>query len=90
MISKSNVKELSKRFIQVSVQRVWDIEGYPNYFFGDDKQLYRITSRGNVKRNRRTMKRYTMGYVVKSKFFSLAKLRPMLRRHVPTDYPVGF
>jgi hypothetical protein len=69
-----------KRYVQAfSVRPVWDIEGYPNYFFGDDEQLYRITSRGEIRRN-----------ILKSKFFSLGQLRPMLRQHVPpTDHPTA-
>ncbi len=77
-----------KRYVQVSIQRVWDIEGYPNYFFGDDKQLYRFDSRGRVQRNKRVMIGYTQGYVLKSKFFSLLKLRPLLKRHGTTDHPM--
>ena len=74
------------------VERTWDIEGYPNYFFGDDKNLYRYDSRGAVQQNKRIVVGYTMGYVLKRKFFSLAKLRPMLRRHVPgaLDDLLGF
>ena len=37
------------------IVRSWDIDGYPNYFFGDDNQLYRITSRGKVRRNPRSI-----------------------------------
>ncbi|QJW88739.1 hypothetical protein HNV11_04765 [Spirosoma taeanense] len=72
------------------VQRIWDIEGYPNHFFGDDNELYRITKRGELRRIRRSMKRYTQGYVIKSQFYSLSQLRPMLRRHDLTGYPAGF
>jgi hypothetical protein len=80
----------AKIFLQSPVERVWDIEGYPNYFFGADNQLYRFDSRGRLHCNKRTVIGYTMGYVLKSKFFSLVKLRPLLRRHVPTDRPAGF
>ncbi|WP_345245788.1 hypothetical protein [Nibrella saemangeumensis] len=76
--------------MEILVQRVWDIDGHPDHFFGDDKELYRITSRGEVKRKRRTMKRYTQGYVLKSRFYSLHQLRPLLRRHTPTNHPMGF
>jgi hypothetical protein len=70
-----------------AVERVWDIEGYPNYFFADDKRLYRIDSRGRIQRNKRILIGSTWGYIMKSKFFSLNQLRPMLRRHVPpTDH----
>lgn len=71
----------NKIFVNSTVERVWDIEGYPNYFFADDNQLYRFDSRGRVQRNKRIVIGYTIGYVLKSKFFSLTKLRPMLRRH---------
>ena len=75
--------QLTKRYVQVqvSVQRAWDIEGYPNYFLDENGQLYRITARGGVKLLRRTVKRYTQGYTLKSRFYSMIQLRPMLRRH---------
>jgi len=73
-----------------SVERVWDIDGYPNYFFGDDKHLYRYDSRGRVRRNKQIVVGYTMGYVLKSKFFSLVRLRTMLRRHDPAPHQTGF
>ncbi|WP_080057433.1 hypothetical protein [Spirosoma aerolatum] len=80
-----------KRYIHwVPVQRLWDIEGYPTYFFGDDHELYRITKRGELKRIRRSMKRYTQGYVLKSTFYSLKQLRLLLRRHDLTGRPAGF
>lgn len=72
------------------VARVWDIDGYPGYFFGADKRLYRFDSRGQIRQNKRVMIGYTAGYTLKSRFYSLAQLRPLLRRHVPTDYPAGF
>ena len=72
------------------IVRQWNIEGFPFYFFGADKQLYRIDSRGHFIINRRLVKRYTHGYILKSKFYSLAQLRPMLRRHQATNHPVGF
>lgn len=68
-----------------TVERVWDVEGYPNYFFGSDKHLYRYDSQGRVRRNKQIVIGYTMGYVLKSKFFSLARLRLMLRPHSAAD-----
>ncbi|WP_157579173.1 hypothetical protein [Spirosoma montaniterrae] len=75
--------KLIKRYVQLqkAVQRVWDIDGYPTYFFDEKGQLYRFTARGDVKPLRRTVKRYTQGYTLKSRFYSLSQLRPMLRRH---------
>ena len=61
------------------MQRVWDVEGYPDYFFGEDKQLYRFNSRGVVKTNKRVIVGVTQGYILKSRFYSLSQLRPMLR-----------
>lgn len=68
-------------FISQIIQRVWDIEGYPNYFFGHDKQLYRFDSRGQVKRNRRVVIGTTQGYILRTRFVSLAQLKSLLRRH---------
>ncbi|GAB3551171.1 hypothetical protein GCM10027577_31220 [Spirosoma fluminis] len=67
----------------MNVLRAWDVEGYPDYFFDDKGQFYRFTARGDVKPLRRTVKRYTQGYTLKSRFYSLAQLRPLLRRHEP-------
>lgn len=88
---KSRLCKVIKRYIQqVPVQRIWDIEGYPGHFIGDDNELYRITKRGELRRIRRSMKRYTQGYVLKSRFYSLSQLRLLLRRHDLTNYPTGF
>lgn len=57
-----------------TVERVWDIEGFPNYFFGHDKQLYRYGSRGRVKTNKWVIIGSTKGYILKSKFFSEKQL----------------
>ena len=81
---------MSKRYVQFLIQRVWDIDGYPNYFFGDDKHLYRYDSRGQVHRNKQILIGYTRGYVLKQKFYSLNQLRPLLRRHEATDHPADF
>ena len=70
--------------------RWWDVEGFPNYFFGEDKALYRFDSRGNIKRNKRIVIGTTQGYILKRKFYSLAQLRPMLRLHDPINHPTGF
>ncbi|GAB4054515.1 hypothetical protein [Spirosoma litoris] len=64
------------------VERVWDIHGFPNYFFGHDKQLYRFDSRGQVKTNKRVIIGTTQGYILKRKFYSLSQLRPLLRPHI--------
>ena len=80
-----------KRYVNVQtlVQQAWDVEGYPDYFFDQKGELYRFTSRGEVKLLRRTVKPYTQGYTLKSRFYSLSQLRPMLRRHPPTNHPLA-
>ncbi|RYF55050.1 MAG: hypothetical protein EOO39_38520 [Cytophagaceae bacterium] len=71
--------------------RQWDVDGFPDYFFGHDKQLYRFDSRGCVRRNKRVLIGTTQGYILKRKFYSLKQLRPLLRRHdASTDYPADF
>lgn len=61
----------------------WYLEGFPNYFIGEDKQLYRvIRSEGtdSLQLKKLCMQRYTKGYYFSGKFYSLAKLRPLLCR----------
>lgn len=71
------------------VVRSWDIEGFPNYFFGADKQLYRIDKQGRLHQNKLIMVGYSKGYVLKSKFFTLSKLRPLLKKHVAAPYTLA-
>ena len=47
--------------------RKWDIDGYPTYFFGADKNLYRIDARGCYSINRR-QEDDILGYMLKSRF----------------------
>ena len=76
--------------VTLLIGRVWDIEGFPNYFFGADKQLYRYDSRGSIRKNKRIVVHYTQGYSLKGRFYSLSQLRPLLRQHDVTNRPVGF
>ncbi|WP_240163761.1 hypothetical protein [Spirosoma taeanense] len=68
---------------------MWDIVGFPDYFFGDDNQLYRYDSRGAIRENKRIVVGYTQGYSLKGRFYSLSQLRPLLRRHGVTAQPEG-
>lgn len=86
---------MTKRYVAFLVQRAWDIEGYPDYFFDEKGSFYRFNRRGEVVPLKRALKRYTQGYVLKSRFYSLSQLRPLLRRHIPyelpaTDHPMDF
>ncbi|PWK15751.1 hypothetical protein LV89_04961 [Arcicella aurantiaca] len=61
----------------------WYLKGFPNYFIGEDKQLYRvIRSEGtdSLQLKKLCMQRYTKGYYFSGKFYSLVKLRPLLYR----------
>ena len=69
-------------FFNKKLIRMWDIEGYPNYFFADDNQLYRFDTRGRLHQNKCLVIGSTLGYVLKSKFYSKGKLQTMLRPHV--------
>ena len=75
--------DFTKRYVYQAIERVWDIDGFPDYFFDEKGLFYRFTKRGDVKRLPRTVKRYTQGYTLKSRFFSLAQLRPLLKRYSP-------
>ena len=79
-----------KVVITLLIGRVWDIEGFPDYFFGSDKQLYRYDSRGSIRKNKRIVVHYTQGYSLKGRFYSLSQLRPLLRRHDVTSHPADF
>ncbi|MBC7569979.1 MAG: hypothetical protein H7319_09635 [Spirosoma sp.] len=59
-------------------------------FFDEKGKFYRFTVRGIAKPLLRTVKRYTQGYTLKSRFYSLAQLRPLLKRYNPISYPMDF
>jgi hypothetical protein len=75
--------------VTLLIGRAWDIEGFPDYFFGADKHLYRYDSRGRIRKNKRIVVHYTQGYSLKGRFYSLAQLRPLLRRHETIDHPMA-
>lgn len=69
---------------------VWLIEGYPDYFFAEDKNLYRIKENGKARQCRQTMIGYSKGYVLKSKFHTLTRLRGMLKKNQDTNFATVF
>lgn len=71
-----------KKYIQeVEVLRKWEIEGYPTYFFGEDKKLYHVVYHYRLKECKQLLKGYSLGYVVDSKFYTLKKLRTLLKKN---------
>ena len=67
------------------IQRKWDLKGMPNYFFGDDKVLYRIISPEQIEAKKLCLKNYSKGYYFNGSFMTLTKLRTLLVRHVPEN-----
>jgi hypothetical protein len=60
------------------VNPIWHIQGFDNYFIGDDKQLYRVERKGTVQLKKLCMKNYSKGYYFSGKFYTLTKLRTLL------------
>lgn len=67
------------------VRRIWLIDGYPEYFVGDDNKMYRIKKETNVRACKLTQIGYSQGYVLKSRFFTLNRLRSMLLKNEHAD-----
>ncbi len=66
---------------EIFVKRVWLVNGYPDYFVGDDNKMYRIKKDVNVRACKLTQIGYSQGYVLKSRFFTLNRLRAMLQKN---------
>lgn len=62
------------------IRRLWEIEGHPDYFVGNDNKIYTINKTGNLVESKLYIKGYTKGVFLKGRFFSLIKLRQMLRK----------
>lgn len=59
------------------VEVKWVIDGVDGYGFGSDKKLYNLKTSHEIKM---TVKGYTKGYQIKNKFYTLNKLKPLLKR----------
>jgi hypothetical protein len=64
--------DLAKR-----IEPKWTIKGFPEYFVGEDKKIYRIKTGRAIKK---TLVNYTIGYYLHGKFYSLTKLRSLLEK----------
>jgi hypothetical protein len=58
----------------------WYLEGFPNYFIAEDNQLYRIIKPEQLQLKKLSMKHYSKGYYFSGKFYTLTKLRTLLRK----------
>ena len=55
----------------------WYIEGLTGFIVGDDNKIYNIATRRQI---RMVLNGYTKGYYLNRKFYSLTRLRPLLRK----------
>lgn len=53
------------------------IDGFENYAFGTDKNLYNVKTGRKIKK---CLKGYTRGFNIAGKFITQNKLRPLLKR----------
>jgi phage shock protein PspC (stress-responsive transcriptional regulator) len=60
-----------------AIQIIWVITGFPQYGFGTDKKLYNV-KRGRVVR--KVLKGYTTGYNLNGKFYSLQRIKSLIKR----------
>lgn len=58
------------------IELTFKIEGIDGYYFGSDKKLYNARTGREIKA---TLNGRSKGFWIKRKFYSLNKLRPMLR-----------
>jgi len=65
----------------ISISRVIEIRyvinGYEYYGFGNDKKLYNLKTGHEIKR---TLNARSVGYWIGKKFYSLNKIKPLLKR----------
>jgi len=69
---------------QINIVPKWVIEGYPLYFFGEDKKLY---NKQTGKELRPVLKGYTIGYNLSGKFKSRKQLKLLLKKYLQEKLP---
>ena len=55
----------------------WVIDGFPDIVIGEDKKLYH---QSNLREIKMCLIGYTKGYFINRKFYSLFRLRPLIRK----------
>ena len=71
MKNSSNPKMKDYSFLYI---KKWRIEGFEDYYFLTDKRLFNFrTNRFSKKR----VKKYSVGYTLDGKFYTLAKMKEM-------------
>ncbi len=54
----------------------WLVEGQPDFCFGEDKKMYKISTQRQIKI---VLNGYTRGWYLNRKFFSQKQIKPLLR-----------
>lgn len=72
------------------IERAWLIDGYPDYFVGLDNKMYRIKNDYFVRECKLTLIGYSKGYVLKSRFFTIKRLRTMLVKNISLALEGGY
>lgn len=72
------------------IEIIWLIEGYPDYFVGQNNRMYRIKNDFEVRECKLTIVGYSKGYVLKSKFHSLKRLRELLVKNQNIAFEGGY
>ncbi len=72
------------------IERIWLIEGYLDYFVGQNDRMYRIKNDFEVRECKLTIVGYSKGYVLKSKFHSLKRLRELLVKNQNLAFEGGY
>jgi hypothetical protein len=70
--------------ITCSYEKRWIIDGMEHYCFTETKELFNSKTGRKIKK---TLVGYTQGYWIGKKFYTLNKLRPLLKRPVNFDIP---
>jgi hypothetical protein len=63
---------------------LWQIEGCPGYYFGEDKKLYNAKTGREIKR---TINSRSIGYWIGRKFYTLNNLRGKLKKIETIETP---
>ncbi len=67
-------------FIKIKPKNIevgWRIDGFDGFVVGKDKNVYNILTSRQV---RMVLNGYTKGFYLNRKFYSLVRLRPLLRK----------
>jgi hypothetical protein len=68
-----------------SLKQTYHIQGYEGYSFCDNKKLYNLKTGREIKQ---TINGGSYGYWIKGKYFTLKKLKPLLKR--PENFECPF